>query len=141
MLCNFHDRERALGGSLAHVIKRRRVSCGRADAATERAWAWSTRLALLCDVAEGVAQMHAKRYIHRDLKPDNVLIDGEGRAKIADMGLARSHSEFDVAKLASLELRRQPKAASANLTWADAGGTPQCPCASIPGPSCFSCSL
>ena len=33
--------------------------------------------------------MHARGYVHRDLKPGNVLIDRKGRAKIADLGLAR----------------------------------------------------
>ena len=72
----------------------------------DRAWPWSIRLRALCDVAEGMAQMHAKRYIHRDLKPDNVLVDASGRCKIADLGLSRAHGRFDVAALASLEQRR-----------------------------------
>ena len=81
------------GGSLADLLDR-------AQAAPAR-WPWRARLRVLCDVAEGMAQMHAKRYIHRDLKPDNVLIDGEGRAKIADLGLERTDKAFDVQPIAS----------------------------------------
>ena len=41
------------------------------------------------DIAEGMAHLHGRHLIHRDLKSLNVLIDGSGRAKIADFGLSR----------------------------------------------------
>ncbi len=40
------------------------------------------------DLAGGLAHAHAHGLIHRDLKPANVLFDSEGRAKIADFGIA-----------------------------------------------------
>src|SRR5918911_3413682 len=41
------------------------------------------------EVAAGLAHAHSRGLIHRDLKPGNVLFDADGRAKIADFGIAR----------------------------------------------------
>jgi len=41
-------------------------------------------------IAAGLAHLHERGFVHRDLKPANVLFDEEGRAKLADFGLARS---------------------------------------------------
>lgn len=40
-------------------------------------------------VLSGVEFLHMNRVVHRDLKPQNILITCEGKVKVADFGLAR----------------------------------------------------
>jgi serine/threonine protein kinase len=46
-------------------------------------------LALALQIAEGLATLHAKRIVHGDLKPENVMLDADGGIKLVDFGLAR----------------------------------------------------
>jgi len=50
---------------------------------------------LATQVADGMASAHKAGVIHRDLKPDNIMIDEEGRAKILDFGLAKAYESSD----------------------------------------------
>jgi eukaryotic-like serine/threonine-protein kinase len=44
---------------------------------------------IICQIAEGLAAAHQGGILHRDLKPDNVLLTHRGQPKIADFGLAK----------------------------------------------------
>eukprot|EP00943_MAST-04B_sp_MAST-4B-sp1_P001947 g1947.t1 len=53
----------------------------------------SKRLQYAIDIAEGMAFLHSKRFIHRDLKSANILCTKNGRCKITDFGLSRLLAE------------------------------------------------
>ena len=70
------------GGSLAERIKAGTA----ADSPRQAA-------ALMAEIADAVAYAHERGVLHRDLKPGNILFDGEGRACVADFGLAKLDSQ------------------------------------------------
>jgi len=40
-------------------------------------------------VIEGIGYIHSKKILHRDIKLDNILLDGKGNVKIADFGVSK----------------------------------------------------
>ncbi len=65
---------------------------------TLRAWASeapsaTARITVLLHAGRGLAAAHAQGLVHRDFKPDNVLVDEQQQAKVVDFGLAQSSDD------------------------------------------------
>lgn len=69
---------------------------------------WKMRYKIAIDIANGLAYLHCScdpPVIHGDIKPSNILLDCDFRAKIADFGLARLKDQVEVVE----ENDRSPK--------------------------------
>lgn len=47
------------------------------------------RLAMMGEICEAVGYAHAHLVVHRDIKPGNIMVDGDGRVRLLDFGIAK----------------------------------------------------
>jgi tetratricopeptide (TPR) repeat protein len=55
---------------------------------------WRQIVDVMLAAGRGLAAAHDKGLVHRDVKPDNVMIDDEGRTRMMDFGLARPSTDL-----------------------------------------------
>ncbi|NOG55083.1 MAG: serine/threonine protein kinase [Planctomycetes bacterium] len=53
---------------------------------------------IILQIADALHHAHARGFVHRDVKPKNVMMSKDGVAKLADMGLARALSDKEAAE-------------------------------------------
>jgi len=51
------------------------------------------KVKIMSDIANCLYDIHKKNYVHADIKPDNILIDGDFNAKISDLGIIKNRND------------------------------------------------
>ncbi|MEM9458849.1 MAG: serine/threonine-protein kinase [Myxococcota bacterium] len=84
----------------------------------EKPRGWRECVEIYLQAGQGLAAAHSKGLIHRDFKPDNVLIDGRSHVRVLDFGLARQTADVTDNQQASqvIELDRHDNPLETSLT-------------------------
>ncbi|KAL4378962.1 hypothetical protein GQ457_02G000430 [Hibiscus cannabinus] len=92
------------------LMENRSVQDALLDKKCEELRSWSRRFRLVYDVAKGLEYLHHfcdPPVIHGDIKPSNILLDAEFKAKIGDFGLARLKTEILIEELEGEILKKK----------------------------------
>lgn len=65
--------------------------CSLGDYLKSKVLSLEEKVCLILGIASGLRAAHKCGVVHRDIKPDNIMINQEGQAKIVDFGLAKRH--------------------------------------------------
>ena len=87
---HFYSMEYVDGDNLASIVHRD----GKLDP--------ETAVAYTLQAARGLKFAHDRGLIHRDVKPDNLMLNAEGIVKVADLGLVKWHGVADIASAGKL---------------------------------------
>jgi serine/threonine protein kinase/Tol biopolymer transport system component len=88
--CSFIVMQYVEGETLADILAKERLSIEKS-------------LDLALQIADALAEAHARGVIHRDIKPANIIVNEKGQAKVLDFGLAK----FITAETGSETVRRR----------------------------------
>ncbi|MCH9680649.1 MAG: serine/threonine protein kinase, partial [Deltaproteobacteria bacterium] len=93
----------------------------------EQSRSWREVLPMMVQAGRGLAAAHQQGLVHRDFKPENVLVGHDGRARVVDFGLARSVGELSREESSSQDEVVLPPADSVSIRLTETGalaGTP-----------------
>ncbi|MDW8373862.1 MAG: bifunctional serine/threonine-protein kinase/formylglycine-generating enzyme family protein [Planctomycetota bacterium] len=101
------------GESLGSVVKKLKSADAAVREAARREWTEEKLLLTFLKVLDGMSYAHAKGVVHRDIKPDNIMLGRHGEVLVVDWGIAKVLAKpIDAATRSVVNLRQNEEALS-----------------------------